>query len=82
MCGVLTRNKPSFVVNSRKNEGLTKTNVTKDDRKKDIHKETGIFIFGLLHDSVSSLDFTASNDRKTDDRLIGKDLEGSGRSLI
>jgi hypothetical protein len=40
------------------------------------------FLCGLFHDTFRISDCIVSSGRMTDEKLIGKDLEGSGSSLI
>jgi hypothetical protein len=39
-------------------------------------------IYGLFKDAITSSDYIASNDRMINGKLIEKDMEGKGRSLI
>jgi hypothetical protein len=44
-----------------------------------------LFICGLFNDAVSSLDYkpiASTSDRMVNEKIIGKDMEGSDRDLI
>jgi hypothetical protein len=45
-------------------------------------KHNAFFIYALLNDTVSKSDYIASNGKMINERRIGRDVQGSDRSLF